>query len=48
MRFPYMFFSLLILTVTLMPGIGTKAASSEQNLLLFYSNDVAGEIEPCG
>jgi hypothetical protein len=24
------------------------ADSGEQNLLLFYSNDVMGETEPCG
>ncbi len=25
-----------------------ESATGEQNLLIFYSNDVIGETEPCG
>jgi hypothetical protein len=44
-----LFMLLLILSLT-PSGIyaaGTTIAG-EQNLLLFYSNDVMGETEPCG
>lgn len=44
-----LFMLLLILSLT-PSGIyaaGTTIAG-EQNLLLFYSNDVIGETEPCG
>jgi hypothetical protein len=41
---------MLILILCLLPGIYTAGAeaAAEQNLLLFYSSDVTGEIEPCG
>jgi hypothetical protein len=42
---------ILILILNLIPsGIFAADASvtGEQNLLLFYSNDVIGETEPCG
>jgi hypothetical protein len=42
---------MLILFLSLLPS-GIYAAGTtitgEQNLLLFYSNDVMGETEPCG
>jgi len=44
-----LFMLLLILSIT---PLGIYAAGTtiagEQNLLLFYSNDVMGETEPCG
>lgn len=45
--------SVLIFIVVLgLTASGIQAAvvadSGEQNLLLFYSNDVIGETEPCG
>ena len=47
MRTIFLFMFLLSLTAS-----GVYAAASpvtgEQNLLIFYSNDVLGEIEPCG
>jgi hypothetical protein len=40
---------LLSLTASEIPVTAARAAAaSEQNLLLFYSNDVIGETEPCG
>ena len=42
---------ILILLLSLIPSGSTIAGSAvagEQNLLLFYSNDVIGETEPCG
>jgi len=42
---------LLILMLGLIPSGATFARSAiagDQNLLLFYSNDVLGETEPCG
>ena len=43
-------FMLILSLCLLLPGIYTSgaAAAAEQNLLLFYSSDVTGEIEPCG
>ncbi len=44
-------FIMLILFLSLIPSVSTIAGSSvagEQNILLFYSNDVLGETEPCG
>ena len=42
--------SLMVLLSLLFSGMHTAAAAParEQNLLLFYSNDVLGETEPCG
>ncbi|MCK5405185.1 MAG: hypothetical protein KAI75_08125 [Desulfobulbaceae bacterium] len=41
--------SLLIATIIFFgPGLYTAAAEDGTKLLLFYSNDVQGEIEPCG
>ena len=45
MRYILMLFVLFGLTIS---GIYAAAASEEQNLLIFYSNDVIGETEPCG
>ena len=42
---------ILIIFLSLMPSGPTIAGSSvsgKQELLLFYSNDVLGETEPCG
>ena len=42
---------ILILFLSLIPSGSTIAGSTgagEHNLLLFYSNDVLGETEPCG
>jgi hypothetical protein len=42
---------ILILFLILIPSWSTIAVSSvpgDQELLLFYSNDVLGETEPCG
>ena len=42
---------ILILFLSLIPSGSTIAGSAfagEHNLLLFYSNDVIGETEPCG
>ena len=42
---------ILILLLTLIQSGSTLAGSApggEQNILLFYSNDVLGETEPCG
>jgi hypothetical protein len=42
---------MLIIILSLIPsGIyaGGTSVAGEQNLLLFYSNDVTGETEPCG
>ena len=43
-------FMLIFSLCLLLPGIYTAGAeaAAEQNLLLFYSSDVTGEIEPCG
>jgi len=44
-------FVILVLFLSLIPSWSSTAASSvsgEQELLLFYSNDVLGETEPCG
>jgi len=44
-------FAILIVLLSLaVSGIypADTAVASEQNLLIFYSNDVAGETEPCG
>ena len=38
-------FLCLIATGTYTP---VTSVAGEQNLLIFYSNDVAGETEPCG
>jgi len=41
----------LILMLSLMPAgifVADASVTGEQNLLLFYSNDVTGETEPCG
>ena len=44
------FFILIILLSLTATGLITANAevSGEQNLLIFYSNDVIGETEPCG
>jgi len=47
MRSLFILFILLGLTVSGTSWAGA-AATAGQNLLLFYSNDVAGETEPCG
>ena len=42
---------ILIIFLSLIPSGSTIAGSKdagEQKLLLFYSNDVLGETEPCG
>lgn len=42
---------ILILFLSLIPSGSTMAGSAipgKQELLLFYSNDVLGETEPCG
>ncbi len=42
---------ILIVFLTLLMSGSVQAGSSyedTQNLLLFYSNDVLGETEPCG
>jgi len=42
---------ILIMFLSLIPSGFTKAGSSipgKQELLIFYSNDVLGETEPCG
>ena len=42
---------ILILFLSLIPSGSTIAGSSvpdKQEFLLFYSNDVLGETEPCG
>jgi len=42
---------IFILFLSLVPSGSTIAGSTvagEHNLLLFYSNDVIGETEPCG
>jgi len=42
---------MVILLLSLVaPGINSAEANvaGEQNLLIFYSNDVVGETEPCG
>jgi hypothetical protein len=43
-------FMLIVFLCLITSGIYTPATSiaGEQNLLIFYSNDVAGETEPCG
>ena len=47
MRPLFMLIVLLSLTATVLTT-ALADVSSEQNLLIFYSNDVAGETEPCG
>lgn len=44
------FIMLFTLLYLLAPGICGAAASTpaNQELLIFYSNDVIGETEPCG
>jgi hypothetical protein len=42
---------ILILLLGLIPSesiLAGSAIAGDQNLLLFYSNDVLGETEPCG
>lgn len=42
---------IFILLLSLIPSgtiIAGSAITDQQNLLLFYSNDVLGETEPCG
>ena len=42
---------ILIVFLSLIPSgstIADSAGTGKQNLLLFYSNDVIGETEPCG
>ena len=43
-------FMLIVFLCLIASGIYTPvtSAAGEQNLLIFYSNDVAGETEPCG
>ena len=43
-------FMLIILLYLIASGIYSADAKNagEQNLLIFYSNDVIGETEPCG
>jgi hypothetical protein len=43
-------FRLIFLLNLAASGVYAAAApvAGEQNLLIFYSNDVAGETEPCG
>ncbi len=43
-------FMLLLILILIPAGInaGGITVAGEQNLLLFYSNDVMGETEPCG
>ncbi len=43
-------FILFVLLSLALSGISAAdaTAAAGQNLLLFYSNDVAGETEPCG
>lgn len=43
-------FMLIIMLSLTASGIYAAAATvtDEQNLLIFYSNDVIGETEPCG
>ena len=44
----------IIMLTVLLSLLGTEAhiavakVAGEQNLLVFYSNDVIGETEPCG
>lgn len=41
---------LIVLLFLAMPGLDSIQATvaGEQDFLLFYSNDVVGETEPCG
>jgi len=43
-------FMLILLLGLIVSGIYTAAAgvAGEQDILIFYSNDVLGETEPCG
>ena len=44
-----LFILILVLSLTATGLITANAeVSGEQNLLIFYSNDVIGETEPCG
>jgi len=45
-RFAIIFFLHCLFAAGLAQPDSSKAA--QQNLLLFYSNDVIGETEPCG
>jgi len=47
MRHLCMLFLMLCLTASGIYAAGA-ALAGEQELLLFYSNDVIGETEPCG
>ena len=43
-------FIIIVLLSLTAPVLATATAdvNDEQNLLIFYSNDVIGETEPCG
>lgn len=43
----FLLFILLFLSAPVLTARGDATAGGE-HLLLFYSNDVAGETEPCG
>ena len=47
MRPLFIIIVLLSLTATVL-ATATADVNGEQNLLIFYSNDVIGETEPCG
>jgi len=46
----FLFFSMavLVLLALLLPGKLVQARTPNTHFLLFYSNDVRAELEPCG
>jgi hypothetical protein len=48
MRHPFIMLIILLSLIASKIQAADIADSGEQNLLLFYSNDVIGETEPCG
>ena len=48
MRHPVIMLVVILSLIAAEIQAADLADSGEQNLLLFYSNDVIGETEPCG
>lgn len=48
MRRLYMLLIVMLSLITAGISATTAAVAAGQDLLLFYSNDVVGETEPCG
>lgn len=48
MRLPFIIFMVLLGLLASGVQAADITASGEQDLLIFYSNDVLGETDPCG